>query len=43
MERREWMQRKLACCDSDPKCSYCPLREENLDKSLKELFDQMNA
>lgn len=37
MDRDEW-ERKMACCSSDPKCSYCPLRPENADKTVKELF-----
>lgn len=34
---RERHQRALACCDSEPPCVLCPLREENARRSLKEL------
>lgn len=36
MDREEW-QRRLACCDSSPRCTTCPMRPENRNRSLKDL------
>jgi len=29
--------RRMACCDSQPRCTTCPVRPENAHRSLKEL------
>lgn len=33
----EERRRRLACCDSLPQCHHCPMRDENKNRSLKDL------
>lgn len=32
--------RNKACCHAEPECLLCPLRPENADQSLQELWDR---
>ncbi len=31
-------QREAACCHAEPECVLCPLRPENADRNLKQLW-----
>ncbi len=33
----EERRRRLACCDSKPRCQLCPLRAENQHRSIRDL------
>ncbi|MGB0652233.1 MAG: hypothetical protein ACPGQL_03445 [Thermoplasmatota archaeon] len=41
MDAREQWRRRMACCDSRPRCQACPVRPENAHRSLKELTEAL--